>query len=199
MAKSNLNNLFCSVAGASVTLIIFPTPAIAQETGNFSSLVSTFEQKCLMSGTNHADRIAALESDPNWKSNISLTIPVPKLEISRAIDRNYSFQRPSNIREWSGSVDNHAATFLLASFEGKVRYQNICALILEGPEQAMPFSDQLETAFKRFGIKGKSVDLVHYFEFAGKVGGEKHPVRGEIFTRSFAGTAKKTTHIYVAY
>jgi hypothetical protein len=71
--------------------------------------------------------------------------------------------------------------------------------MLDGPRNAMPYADELKTAFKTFGIGGKSVDLVHYFEFAGKVGPEKHPVRGEIFTRSLSGSSKQTTHIYLAY
>ena len=71
--------------------------------------------------------------------------------------------------------------------------------MLEGPQNAMPYADELRAAFKAFGIKGKSVDLVHYFEFAGKYGAEKHPVRGEIFSRSLSGERKETTHIYVAY
>ena len=70
---------------------------------------------------------------------------------------------------------------------------------MEDVRNAMPYSDELKLDFKEFGIGGKSVDLAHYFEYAGKVGAEKHPVRGEIFTRSFGTTGKQTMHIYVAY
>jgi hypothetical protein len=86
-----------------------------------------------------------------------------------------------------------------AAFEGKVRYPNLCAIVLEGAHDAMPYGGPLRDTFKAFGIGGKSVDLIHYYEFAGKVGPDKHPVRGEVFSRSMSGRIKETMHIYVAY
>jgi hypothetical protein len=120
------------------------------------------------------------------------------MSISKAIDKNYSFREVSSARQWSGEVDGQQARFVLATFNEKSRYPNLCALVLDGPRNAMPYGHELGSSFKAFGIGGKSVDLVHYFEFAGKIGPDKHPVRGEVFSRSLSGPGQ-TTHIYVAY
>lgn len=63
----------------------------------------------------------------------------------------------------------------------------------------MPYADDLKAAFKAVGVGGKSVDLIHYFEFSDKVGPENRRVRGEIFSRSLATGQKNTMHIYVAF
>ena len=96
-------------------------------------------------------------------------------------------------------IDGRPAKVILATFPAKRRYPNLCALVVDGVSNAMPYGDDLKMAFKAFGIDRKSVDLVHYYEFSGKVGTEKHPVRGEIFTRSRASGDAKSMHIYVAY
>lgn len=173
-------------------------PVSAQDL-EYPSAVATFQRVCLMPGVAPADRLAAIGSETGWLEDQSVTLDIPKLGISKAIDRNYSFANVAGARQWSGDIDGHKARFVLATFAGKPRYQNLCALILDGPRNAMPYADGLKAAFKTYGIGGKSVDLVHYYEFAGKIGPEKHPVRGEIFTRSLSGSSKQTTHIYVAY
>lgn len=179
----------------------FATPAPAQDTNDreYPSAVSTFERICLVPGVEPSARLSALTSDSSWQEDKTVTVDIAQMSISRAIERNYSFNNISNARQWSGKIDGQNARFVVASFNGKSRYPNLCALVLEGPRNALPYSDALKAAFKSFGIGGKSVDLVHYFEFAGKVGTDKHPVRGEIFSRSLSGSAKQTTHIYVAY
>lgn len=173
-------------------------PSLAQDV-EYPSAVKTFQQFCLMAGTNPADRLFALEANSGWKEDQEVSVDVPKMGISKAIEHNYSFGNVSTERQWSGKIDGHKARIILATFAGKTRYPNICALVLDGPQNAMPYGRELKAAFKAFGIDGKSVDLVHYYEFAGKVGTEKHPVRGEVFSRSLSGAAKQTTHIYVAY
>lgn len=174
-------------------------PAHAELQTEFPSAVSTFRQVCLTPGVAPADRVSAVSGLSGWHEDASITVNVPKLEISRAIEKNYSFGNVASARQWSGILDGRPARFVLASFSGEVRYPNICALVTEGAASAMPYGSDLRAAFKEFGIGGKSVDLVHYYEFAGKVGTDRHPVRGEIFSRSLAGQTRETMHIYVAY
>jgi hypothetical protein len=191
-------------AKAAILTIFGPATALCSAPGTaqdieYPSAIKTFQRICLMPGVVPADRLAAMGSEAGWIEDPAVTFDILKIGISKAIERNYAFDKVANARQWSGDIDGHRAHFILATFAGKQRYENLCALMLDGPRNAMSYSSELKTAFKTFGIGGKSVDLVHYFEFAGKVGPDKHPVRGEIFTRSLSGSSKQTTHIYVAY
>ena len=176
-------------------------PAMAEDTTSveYPSAVATFDRICLVPGVNPADRLTALEATSGWTEDSFVSVDIPQMAVSRAIDRNYSFSNVESAKQWSGEIDGHNARFVLASFGGKTRYKNLCALVFDGPRNAMPYADELKADFKTFGIGGKSVDLVHYFEFAGKLGPDNHPVRGEIFLRSLSRKTKQTTHIYVAY
>ena len=186
------------VSATVVAAMLSSQPSIAQDV-EYPSAVKTFSRLCLMDGTNPADRLTALEANGGWQEDQDVSVNVPKMGISKAIEHNYSFVNVASARQWSGEVDGRKVRIVLANFGGKSRYPNLCALVLDGPRDAMAYGSELRSAFKAFGIGGKSVDLVHYYEFAGKVGADKHPVRGEIFSRSLSGTAKETTHIYVAY
>jgi len=194
--------------GWALVLLLIPAAAISASTAvlaeqgqdrEYPTAVATFNRMCLMPGVNPADRLAALQTDKGWSEDAKVTVDVPQMSISKAIDKNYSFRTASSVRQWSGDVDGQQARIILAAFDEKSRYPNLCALVLDGPRNAMSYGHELEASFKAFGIGGKSVDLVHYFEFAGKVGPDKHPVRGEVFSRSLSGQSKQTTHIYVAY
>jgi len=184
-----------AVALAALTL---SAAAAAQPTAELPSAVATFGKLCLAGGLDPAARSTALSS-AGWHKTETTNIDVPKLAISKAIDRNYDFSKPEATEQWNGTLDGRPASAVLASFDSKRRYSNLCALTVEGVRNAMPYGEELKTAFEAFGIKGKSVDLVHYYEYAGKVGSDKHPVRGEIFTRSLATGGRDTMHIYVAY
>ena len=162
------------------------------------SAVSTFKSVCLTGAMDPATRPAALTA-AGWSKVPSASVDVAKLNISRAIDKNYDFAKPDTVEQWTGMIDGRPAIAVLASYPANRRYPHLCGVVVDGISNAMPYSDALKAAFKEFGIGGKSVDLVHYFEYAGKVGPDKHPVRGEIFTRSLVGTSKNTMHIYVAY
>jgi hypothetical protein len=174
-------------------------PARAEPEAEYPSAVATFARICLVPGVNPADRLAALAGDSGWKEDAKPSVEVSRMGVSKAIDQNYNFAKPQGVRQWSGQIDGKPARLVLASFGAKERYPNLCALVLDGVRNALPYSDETKAAFKAWGIGGKSVDLVHYFEFAGKVGPDKHPARGELFTRSLAGQAKETTHLYLAY
>lgn len=184
---------------AALALTIGSLASAHAQDAEYPGAVAAFAKVCLVPGVDPADRIAALAADSGWKEDSAASVDVPKLGVSRAIDKNYSFAKPQGVRQWSGQIDGKPARFVLASFGAKERYPNLCALVLEGVRNALPYSDAAKAAFKQWGIGGKSVDLVHYFEFAGKVGADKHPARGEVFTRSLAGQAKETAHFYLAY
>ena len=179
-------------------LALTASAAQAQPQAELPSVVSTFEKTCLSGGLDPAARPVALQQ-AGWTKDAAPDITVKNLGISRAIEVNYDFSKPDAVEQWSSTIDGKRARVVLASFPTKRRYPNLCALVVDDVTNALPYGNDLRTAFKSFGIGGKSVDLVHYYEFAGKVGADKHPVRGEIFTRSLASGAKNSMHIYVAY
>ncbi|MBL0925465.1 MAG: hypothetical protein IBJ12_13510 [Sphingomonadaceae bacterium] len=182
---------------ALLVLLALPSVSHAQN-AEAPSTVSTFAKLCLAGGTDPAARPAALEA-AIWTKDQSSTINVELFAFSRAIERNYDFSKPENVEQWSGVIDDRPAKVVLANFPSTRRYRNLCALTINGIENAMPYGGELRKAFKTFGIGGKSVDLVHYYEFAGKLAPNKHPVRGEIFSRSLATGEADSMHIYIAY
>jgi hypothetical protein len=175
-----------------------PTVAVAQPAGEAPGTVKAFNSICLSGGLEPAARPASLAA-AGWIKAPATTIDARNLMFSRTIELNFDFSTPETQEEWSSTIDGKRAKVILATFPAKRRYPNLCALIIDDISNAMPYSDDLKAAFKAFGIGGKSVDLVHYFEYAGKVGAEKHPVRGEIFSRSQVSGHPKSMHIYVAY
>jgi hypothetical protein len=191
------------VKGAAVwtaaVALLLTSPASAEPVAEYPSLVPTFTQLCLADGVDAAAQAARVSSAPGWQVDARVTVDIPQMEISRAIEHNYSFKKVISSQQWSGTVNGAPARLVLATFPDNQRYKHMCALVIDNVENALPYGGDLRTAFKTFGIGAKSVDLVHYYEFAGKVGPDKHPVRGEIFTRSKGGLGPKSTHIYVAY
>ena len=171
----------------------------AQPAAKYPSLVPTFERLCLADGVDPAAQQARLEGAAGWSADPAVTVDVPKLEISRAIERNYRFRTVEAARQWSGTIDGAPARLVLATFPARERYKHLCAVVIDDVENAMPYGNAVRAAFRTFGIGGKSVDLVHYYEFAGRFGADRDPVRGEIFTRSQGGPGPKTAHLYVAY
>jgi hypothetical protein len=180
-----------------LSLLLTPV-AVAAQGMEVPSVVPTFAKLCLIGGLDPAARVAALKANGWAKDNI-VTVDVPRLGISKAIERNYDFSKPETTEQWANMVDGRAVKIVLARFPAKRRHNNLCALTVDGIQNAMPYGRELREAFKTFGIGGKSVDLAHYYEFAGKVGAEKKPVRGEVFSRSLASGGNNSMHIYVAY
>ena len=182
-----------------LALVLFAAPAaLNAQDAEVPSAVSTFAKICLSGGLDPAARAATLAAE-SWTKEPTATVDVPKLAISKAIEQNYDFSKPITVEQWAGTIDGRSAKVVLATFPEKRRYPNLCALTVDGIKNAMPYGGELRDAFKAFGIGGKSVDLAHYYEFAGKVGEGKHPVRGEVFSRSLASGGFNSMHIYVAY
>ncbi|MBA3863309.1 MAG: hypothetical protein C0517_05120 [Erythrobacter sp.] len=169
------------------------------------NLVPLFADTCLMPGVDHAERQAKADKLSGWQKRDKVTIDVAGLQPSRAIGGKPRFDKVADAVQWSGTVDGLKGDILLLTFEPKSSYRHACVLVVEGLDNAMDHGRLIKDSFKAFGIGGKSVDLVHYFEFAGTLKPGKAPVatkqavHGEIFSRSRAGTSEKTTHIYVAY
>ncbi|MDJ0643723.1 MAG: hypothetical protein QNJ15_12990 [Erythrobacter sp.] len=158
-----------------------------------------------MPGVDHADRLATVQAAENWVASPTVTYDLEGLQPAPSIGAKARFKSVTKSAQWDGEIDGRKASFLLLTFDEKSRYKNACVLMVEGLKNAMPYGRDLKNAFKAFGGGGKSVDLVHYYEFAGTLKPGKQPVEaktkvhGEIFTRSQAGRIKETTHIYVAY
>lgn len=181
-----------------LALLAVVSGATAEPAAELPSAVATFEKLCLSGGIDAAARSASLTAAV-WQKAPAATVDVQKLGISKAIDRNYDFSKPVAIEQWSGAIDGRPASVVLVQFPAKRRYKNLCALTFEGIRNAMLYGDEVKLAFERFGIKEKRIDLVHYYEYASKIGLDKHPVCQEIFTRSQATGGRETMHIYVAY
>ena len=188
-----------------MTALVSASAVLAADSITAPNLVPLFADTCLTPGVDHTDRQAKVDQLSGWQKRASVTLDVAGLQPSRAIGGKPRFDKVANATQWSGKVDGLKAEILLLSFEPKSSYRHACVLVVEGLDNAMDHGRILKDAFKAFGIGGKSVDLVHYFEFAGTLKPGKAPVatkqavHGEIFSRSQAGTTEKTTHIYVAY
>lgn len=195
------------VRRAMIALTALASAATVQAADSITApnLVPLFTDSCLMPGIEHAERQAKVEQLSGWQRRSSVTLDVAGLQPSRAIGGKPRFDKVADAAQWSGTVDGLKADILLLTFAPKSTYRHACVLVVEGLNNAMDHGRILKESFKTFGIGGKSVDLVHYFEFAGTLKPGKAPVttkqavHGEIFSRSQAGTTEKTTHIYVAY
>ena len=113
-----------------IVLAAVPAVANAQE-AEVPNAVPTFVKICLAGGIDPSARPAAL-SAAGWVRNNKVYIDVPKLSISKAIERNYDFSKPQATDNWSGKIDGRAAKVVLATFSPKSRYPNICALTVDG-------------------------------------------------------------------
>jgi len=106
-------------------LILGPA-ATAQPAAELPSAVATFGKLCLAGGLNPAARPTAL-STAGWLKAATTNIDVPKLAVSKAIDRNYDFSKPETTEQWNGTLDGRPANVALARFGSKRRYLNLCA------------------------------------------------------------------------
>ncbi len=181
-------------------MVIAATPgfAVAQSVAEVPGAVAAFQRVCLAGGIDPAAPAARLAA-AGGRKDADVTVNVTALEMAPTLDKNFDFTGPLATEQWTGTVDGRTARFVLASFPDKRRYTHVCALVIDNVSHAMPYASEIKAAFKQFGIDTKYTRLVHYLEYAGKVGSDKHPVRGEIFTRSKASGAEKSMHIYVAY
>jgi hypothetical protein len=163
------------------------------------SAVQLFLDTCVAGELSAAAREAAIEAKGGWTEVSSPTLDVPSFGISKALDRNFDYSKPATVRQWTRTLDGVAVQAVVATFPGKRRYPTLCAIVLPSVKAAWPYDDAFEAGVKALGLKGKSTDLPHYYEYSGKVGAEKRPVRAEIFSRSQASGEKNSMHLYIAF
>ncbi len=176
---------------------ISASPAAAELKAEYPNVVAEFLEICVAGELSLAAREAAFATDPAWTPE-SPDIDVPKLGISRAIDRNFDYSKPTSTKQWSRTIDGVKVRAVLATFPAKRRYPTICAFVVPNVKAGWPYDDAFETGVKAIGLRGKSTDLPHYFEYSGKVGG-KRPVRAELFGRTQAVPDKGAMHLYIAF
>lgn len=173
--------------------------ASAQRAPEYPSVVPLFAKTCLSGELTLVAREAQIASDAGWTRVESSTVNVPAFGISRAIEKNFDYSRPQRVSEWERVVDGTRVRAVLAQFPEKRRYPVLCALVVSNVQHGWPYDDAFETAVKAIGLKGKSTDLPHYFEYSGKVGPAKRPVRAELFGRTQAVSDRNSMHLYAAF
>lgn len=175
------------------------TVASAQRPPEYPSIVPLFDKTCLSGELSMAARESGIVADGRWTSVATPVVNVPGFNISRAIEKNFDFSKPESVKEWERIVDGTRVRVVLAQFPAKRRYPVLCAFVVANVQHGWPYDDAFEASVKAIGLKGKSTDLPHYFEYSGKVGPTKRPVRAELFGRTQAVTDKTSMHLYVAY
>jgi hypothetical protein len=172
------------------------TPAQAEQTTEYPSLVGEFLKSCAEGDLTAQAREAALTTNGWTKTEASID---PKaLNISRAIDKNFDFAKPISVSQWSKSIDGAPVSALVATYPEKRRYPTLCAVIAPNVQYGWPYAEAMKDGMKGLGIKGKSTDLPHYFEFASKLANGR-PARAELFGRSQALGQEKAMHLYIAF
>jgi hypothetical protein len=178
---------------------LVPAAATAAEPApEYPSAVQAFLDACVTGELTAPAREAAIEAS-GWTAADPGGVDVPKFGISKAIDRNFDYSKPVGVKVWSKQIDGAPVQAVLATFPAGRRYPTLCALTFPNVKAAWPYRDAFEAGVKPLGLKGKSVDLPHYYEYSGKVGPEKRPARAEIFSRSQATGEKNAMHLYIAF
>ena len=182
---------------APIALLSASTPAMAELKSEYPSLVGEFLKSCAEGELTAPAREAALAANGWAKAGVSID---PKsFNISRAIEKNFDFAKPLTTSQWSKTIDGATMTAVVATYPEKRRYPTLCAVVAPDVKQGWTYADQMRDGMKTLGIKGKSTDLPHYFEFASKLANGR-PARAEVFGRSQAlGGRQKAMHLYIAY
>ena len=182
-----------------LTFLLTAAPVAAAEAPpEYPSAVQTCLDACVTGELSAPAREAALQAG-GWTPVATPTIEVPKFGISKAIERNFDYSKPVTVRQWTKTVDGSPVQAVIATFPAGRRYPTLCALTFPNVKAAWPYDDAFEAGLKPLGLKGKSTDLPHYYEYSGKIGPEKRPARAEIFSRSQASGEKNAMHLYIAF
>lgn len=178
-------------------LLGLAAPAVAAGVQpEYPGLVPAFLKVCAEGDLTPAAREAAFAAE-GWQEEPA-TLNVAKLGETPSIDRNFDWSSPVSVRQWRRDIDGAQVRAVLATFPEKRRYPTICAVAVPGVRYGWPYDDAFKAGVKALGLKGKSTDLPHYFEYSGKIGGTR-PVRAELFGRSSATSAPNTLHLYLAF
>jgi hypothetical protein len=167
--------------------------AIQQETAT----VELFESACTKGDISFEAREAAISSDPAWKPMDVMDIDVAKFSIVKSNSINFDYRNPIVQKQWSREFEGRTVRVVLARFDPKRRYPSLCAIVVPDVENALPYWDAFREASKAIGLKGKSVDLVHYVEYSGQPTGT--PMRTDMFSRSQVLGGRKDMHMTLGF
>jgi hypothetical protein len=172
------------------------TPAFAQQQPEYPGLVPAFLKACVDGELSVAARETAMAAE-GW-AETAVNVDVPSFNISGALDRNFEFSKPLSVKQWEKQIDGSRVRAVVATFPEKRRYPTICAFVASNVKSGWPYNEAFADGIKSTGLKGKSTDLPHYFEYSGKVGGTK-PVRAEVSGRTRVVPDKNAMHLYIAF
>lgn len=183
------------IISAAITCLLI-TPASAQQQPEYPGLVPAFLKACVDGELTAAAREVALTSE-GW-TETTVDVDVPSFNISGALERNFDFSKPTTVKQWERRLDGSRIRAVIATFPEKRRYPTLCAFIAPNVKAGWPYDEAFEAGVKAIGLKGKSTDLPHYFEYSGKVGGTA-PVRAEVSGRTRVVPDKNAMHLYIAF
>ena len=186
------------VGFAVLAALSVPAMLSAQRAPEYPGAVPEFLKACVNGELSVTARETIIAADGGWTAETA-NVAVENFSISGAIDRNFDFSKPLSVKQWSRTVDGAPMRLVLATFPEKRRYPVLCALIVPSVQHGWPYDDAFEAGVKAIGLKGKSTDLPHYFEYSGKVDGGKHPVRAEVSGRTRVVPDKNAMHLYIAF
>jgi hypothetical protein len=181
------------IAGA----VLLAQPAAAQE-GSEAAAVALFQKTCVTGELTAAAREAAIAADAGWEVTDAGALDMEAFATVPSPSRNFDYSDPTSVKHWTRRIDGQLVHAILATFPAKRRYPNLCAVIVPGVKNAMPYGEAFREAAKAAGLKGKSTDLPHYYEYSGKPQKDR-PVRAEIFSRSQVVAAPNAMHMYIAF
>jgi hypothetical protein len=161
-------------------------------------MVPLFARACT-TGTPSAEAIAArMNGDGAWIRLTDTDLAADEFGTVRSMQPIGDFKKPAGYSQWRRTVDGKEVRVVLASFAGKGRYRNICALLVPDVKNMFPYLDGFDDAMKAVGLKGKSTDLPHYREYSGKLA-DGRKARGDIFSRTRVLQPGDNMHMYIAF
>jgi len=161
-------------------------------------MVPLFVEACA-TGTPSAEAIEArMSGNAAWQRIADSDLAVEEFGTVKSMQPIGDFKKPAGYKQWRRTAGGKEVRVVLASFEGKGRYRNLCALLVPDVKNALPFMHPFRDAMRALGLKGKSIDLVHYEEFSGKLA-DGRKARGDIFSRTRVLEPGDNMHMYVAF
>ena len=165
---------------------------------NDTVMVPLFVQACA-TGTPSAEAIEArMNAASAWQRLTDTDLAVDEFGTVKSMQPIGDFKKPAGYKQWRRTVDGKEVRVVLAAFEGKGRYKNLCALLVPDVKNVFPYLDGFDEAMKAIGLKGKSTDLPHYREYSGRLA-DGRKARGDIFSRTRVLQPGDHMHMYLAF
>ena len=163
-----------------------------------TAMVPLFVQACATGAPSAESIEARMNSDGAWTRLTDTDLAVDEFGTVKSMQPIGDFKKPAGYTQWRRTVDGKEVRVVLASFAGKGRYKNLCALLVPGTKNMFPYLDGFDKAMKAVGLKGKSTDLPHYREYSGKLA-DGRKARGDIFSRTRVLQPGNNMHMYIAF